>query len=135
MRQIRESLRPGGMVFVTTPALRCFHSYNDDLVHHVRRYSKAMYAQLATDAGLELVFSRYFMFFLSPLLLLSRQKRVNLAAMSEAEKHDLLARTHKVPSSAVNGALAVVFSAETPLGISIPFPWGTSILGVFRRPA
>jgi hypothetical protein len=31
-------------------------------------------------------------------------------------------------------ALAAIFSAETPLGAWLPFPWGTSVLAVLRRP-
>jgi hypothetical protein len=30
--------------------------------------------------------------------------------------------------------LAAVFAAETPLGHFLRFPWGTSVLGVFRKP-
>src|SRR5262249_36889472 len=60
LKQVRESLRPGGLLVVTTPALRCFWTYNDTLVHHVRRYSRLDYARLAHDSGFELCFSRYF---------------------------------------------------------------------------
>ena len=38
--QIRQALKPGGLLFVTTPALKCFWSYNDEIAHHVRRYAK-----------------------------------------------------------------------------------------------
>ncbi|MDB3923285.1 methyltransferase domain-containing protein [Luminiphilus sp.] len=39
MRQAAQDLKPGGLLFVTTPALKQFWSYNDDIVHHLRRYS------------------------------------------------------------------------------------------------
>ena len=39
LEQIRAALRPGGLLFVATPALKFFWSYNDEVVHHVRRYS------------------------------------------------------------------------------------------------
>jgi 2-polyprenyl-3-methyl-5-hydroxy-6-metoxy-1,4-benzoquinol methylase len=38
LKQIGAALRPGGLVFVTTPALRFFWSYNDEQAHHQRRY-------------------------------------------------------------------------------------------------
>ena len=41
---------------------------------------------------------------------------------------------HRVPHPLVNGTLAAAFSAETPLGHAIPFPWGTSLLAVLQRP-
>jgi SAM-dependent methyltransferase len=134
LEQIRAALRPGGLLFVATPALNCFWSYNDELVHHVRRYSRGDFRRLAEQAGLQYCYSRYFMFFLSPLLLLSRLKRPNIKAMTTDQIRDHLGRTHRVPVGAINGALGWVFAAETPLGHWLPFPWGTSILGVFRKP-
>lgn len=134
LQQIHGSLRPGGHLLVTTPAFPGFWSYNDDLVHHVRRYVRADFARLAKETGLELVSTRYFMFFLSPLLLLSRLGGPDLATMTPAEIEAHLVRTHRTPAAPINRALELVFAAETPLGEWLPFPWGTSILGVFRRP-
>ncbi len=135
MKQVLKALRPGGIAIITTPALRQFWTYNDDLAKHVRRYSRREFSNLARDCGLELSLSRYFMFFLSPLLYLSRLKSPDIARMSPAEINAHLEQTHRVPSPAINGLLRSIFSMETPLGALIPFPWGTSILGVFRRPA
>ncbi len=134
--QIRQALKPGGLLFVTTPALKFFWSYNDEIVHHVRRYSRADFRRLAGEAGLEFIEARYFMFLLSPLLLASRMRsRRKAAEMGPEEVKKLLARTHRVPWGPVNGMLRGVFSLETPLGLRVRFPWGSSILGVFRRRA
>jgi hypothetical protein len=73
------------------------------------------------------------MFFLSPLLFLSRLRSPHVDSMAPAERQELLNRTHQVPASPVNRLLQAVFSLETPLGAWLPFPWGTSILGVFKR--
>ena len=48
---------------------------------------------LAADAGLELVDARYFMFFLSPLLMAARWKRPPLESMSPEAIEELLAHT------------------------------------------
>ena len=132
--QIKQSLKPGGLLFVTTPAIKFFWSYNDELAHHVRRYSKTDFKRLATETGLRLVRSHYFMFFLSPLLLLSRLKRPDIGRMNAEEIRLLTRRTHRVPSEPVNRLLSFIFGLETPLGLKLPFPWGTSILGVFQKP-
>jgi SAM-dependent methyltransferase len=132
--QIKAALKPGGVLLVATPALQGFWSYNDDIAHHVRRYSKDDLARLAETTGLLLRQARYFMFFLSPLLWLSRLKRPNLTTLSRIEIAELSARTHRVPVAPVNGLLRLIFSLETPLGLGVPFPWGTSILGVFQKP-
>lgn len=134
LAQIRKVLRPGGHLFVTTPAFPAFWSYNDDAAHHVRRYRRRDFRRLADAAGLELRTSRYFMFLLSPLLLMSRLFARDVKGMTPAEVQAIIARTHRVPAAPLNELLAGIFAAETPLGYWLPFPWGTSILGVFRRP-
>jgi 2-polyprenyl-3-methyl-5-hydroxy-6-metoxy-1,4-benzoquinol methylase len=135
LRQVRQALTPGGIAIVTTPALRRFWTWNDDLVHHCRRYSRPDFARVAHAAGLQLFDSRYFQFFLSPLLLLSRWSRQPpWRNMTVEQQADLIARTHRVPHPLINMLLGSIFAAETPLGHAVHFPWGTSILGVFRKP-
>jgi SAM-dependent methyltransferase len=133
VRQAAQALKPGGYLFITTPALKQFWSYNDELAHHLRRYNRNDYRQLAARTGLELCDARYFMFFLSPLYWISRKSK-NIEAMSEGQKMQLMVDSHKVPVAPLNALLAVLFSAETPIGHWLPFPWGTSVLGVFRKP-
>jgi SAM-dependent methyltransferase len=132
--QIKQALEPGGLLFVTTPALQCFWSYNDQLAHHVRRYSKQDFRQLAETTGLRLLRANYFMFFLSPLLWLSRLRRLSVERIGEEELRQFMKRTHRIPPGPVNGLLRFIFELETPVGLKLPFPWGTSILGVFQKP-
>ena len=79
LRQIRETLCPGGTLIITAPALQSLWTHNDDLAKHARR-------------------------------------------------------THSTPPWPVNRLLGLIFAAETPLGAWLPFPWGTSVLAVMRRP-
>jgi 2-polyprenyl-3-methyl-5-hydroxy-6-metoxy-1,4-benzoquinol methylase len=131
--QIRQALKPGGLLFVTTPALKCFWSYNDEIAHHVRRYAKCDFARLAEETGLRLLRASYFMFLLSPLLWLSRLKRPDLAHFDKNQIFALIEHTHRVPVPPVNALMKLIFDLETPLGLWLPFPWGTSILGVFQK--
>jgi len=55
--------------------------------------------------------------------------------MEEKEILALLERTHRLPVPSVNALMKVIFDLETPLGLLLPFPWGTSILGVFQKPS
>jgi len=133
LQQIREALRPGGLLLVTTPALECFWTYNDDLAHHVRRYSRHDFRSLAERSGFELVLARYFMFFLSPALVLSRMKAPQWRQMTQDQIRRHVLQTHAIPAWPVNRVCRFIFHCETPLGIWMPFPWGTSILAVLRR--
>jgi hypothetical protein len=53
--------------------------------------------------------------------------------MTDAQKQALMHQTHQVPPAPLNLALTAIFAAETPLGHWLRFPWGTSVLGVFRK--
>lgn len=131
--EIANALRPGGLLFVTTPALNVLRTYNDDLEHHVRRYSRRDFKRLASACSLELLDARYFMFFLSPLLIASRLVAPKIEQMAHEERLSYYRRTHRVPWSPMNVLLRWVFERETPLGHWIRFAWGTSILVVFRK--
>jgi SAM-dependent methyltransferase len=134
LRQIREALTPGGKLFITTPALKFFWTWNDEVVGHQRRYAKADFKRLAGSCGFRLLEARYFMFFLSPLLLATRlMSNMSPAGKSHEEKWELVKKMHRIPSRPLNALLSGVFACETPLGHWIPFPWGTSVLAVLQR--
>jgi len=132
LRSIRNILRPGGLLFLTVPALNCFWSQEDEAAHHFRRYAKNDFVTLAKQSGLELMRARYFMFFLSPLLWLRRFAWPDPGSMSSQEIQIQKQRTHRVPIMPINHLLRLIFSLETPVGLRVPFPWGTSLLGVFK---
>ena len=135
LKQIHESLVPGGLLFVSVPALRHFWSWNDDVSRHLRRYSRRDFADLARACGFRLLDARYFMFVLSPLLLATRfATSSRVRAQTEEQTHELMIKMHAIPHPIVNEALAAAFRAETPLGHLVRFPWGTSLLAILERP-
>ncbi len=134
LRQIRKSLRPGGLLFVTTPALDQFWSFNDEIAHHQRRYAVRDYRELAGKTGFELLRTDYFMFFLSPALVVSRLLYRPPSMISKEQRQAYLEKTHRVPAPSVNKILTSIFSLEALMINRLGFPWGTSILAVLRRP-
>lgn len=131
IKEAAKSLKVGGKLIVTAPALDFFWSYNDDVSKHLRRYNKRQFQDIATETGLVLRDTRYFMFFLSPLFWLSRKtKRRDL---SEDDLKRAVEQEHKIPPFMINWLLAIIFKAEALIGFKLPFPWGTSILGVFEK--
>jgi hypothetical protein len=74
------------------------------------------------------------MFFLSPLLLLARLRSPDMAKMDKQAIQEHIRQTHRVPPRFLNATLHGLFALESPLGLDLPFPWGTSVLAVLRRP-
>ncbi len=135
LKQVHQALSPGGLAFVATPAFQKLWSWNDVVAGHQRRYTRDSLERVAQDAGFRVLDSRYFMFFLSPLLALSRLvKQPDLASLSKEEVWKLVEKAHRVPAAPVNAALEALFNLETPLGHRLSFPWGTSVLAVLQKP-
>lgn len=135
LEQIKQALRPGGVLIVSCPSFQWLWSYIDDLSGHKRRYTKRDFRELADQAELQLLDNRYFNTFLGPALVLSR-----LRTPAWIDKEPQRARAHleqkqRIPVTPLNQLLHGVFALETPLGHWIPFPWGTSVMGIFRRTA
>lgn len=134
LEAVHRALTPGGYCLLTVPALQQFWSWNDALVGHQRRYSVSQLSERLSSAGFRVLDARYFMFFLSPLLLASRLtsgRRVE--TMSETERWALLERSHAVPAKPINQLLRRVFELETPLGHRLSFPWGTSAIALCQK--
>ena len=60
LQQARAALRPGGHFLVFVPALSWLYSDFDRHVGHYRRYTRHGLAQLAREAGFEVLNARYF---------------------------------------------------------------------------
>jgi SAM-dependent methyltransferase len=134
LEQVHRALAPGGLLFITVPALHRLWTWNDEVVGHQRRYCRADFHRLAAASGFHLVEARYFMFFLSPLLLAARVCRRPPHLLSREETWALVEKMHRAPSPPVNALLRAVFALETPLGHYLPFPWGSSLLAILRKP-
>ena len=63
VQQIQQCLKPNGLLFLTTPGLYFFWSYNDKLARHQRRYAPKDLQSLAHQYDLRLTKVRFFIFF------------------------------------------------------------------------
>jgi SAM-dependent methyltransferase len=132
IQEVCTSLKAGGKVVITAPALDFFWSANDVIAHHQRRYNRKAIINLANRHGLIVRECRYFMFLLSPLYFLARLRYKLFNKKSTLE--DLVKEDQKIPRKSINSILEKIFRLETPLGFVFPFPWGTSIFAVLEKP-
>lgn len=131
MRQVRDALRPEGLIIVTVPQYQWMWSRLDELVHHKRRYSRAEMVGKLQRAGFEVLYTTSFVTTLFPFMWLSRLRDRGQAPSSD-ETADFSDRV------SLPGPLNTVFDwmmriDETALKLGATLPFGGSLLAVARR--
>ena len=85
LKQYAQHLPQGGHIAITVPAFQFLWSGHDVFLEHYRRYNAEMIERVVTDAGLELVKTRYFFATLFPLVALIRVVKNKLLASRKME--------------------------------------------------
>lgn len=125
MRQIRDLLKPGGIVLVTVPAFRCLWTTHDDMNHHYTRFTKGTLRPLFDAAQLQILKERYFFHWLFAVKLAVRLKE-------QIRRADV--RLPAVPIPAVNRFMRTLSTMEHRLLRPISMPFGSSLLFVGQQP-
>ena len=115
LRRMHEALRPSGRLLVTVPQHMFLWSQYDEAICHVRRYAKSELHSKVEAAGFSILCSTSFVFFLLPLMLLSR------LSIGNEEDFDPLDRLRI--GGLANAALAGVMELEQAvirLGARLP---------------
>ncbi|MGI8685588.1 MAG: glycosyltransferase [Acidimicrobiales bacterium] len=118
LREAHRALRPGGQLVVTVPAHQWLWSSADELLGHVRRYTRPILREQLRSAGFEpVVLTHVFSWLVAPVWLRRRLATTRDAQLGLDQK------------SAVLDRLAVVLTkVESAVTLRIPVPLGTSIL-------
>ena len=124
LKKIYSLLNPNGFIFITVPAHQWLWSEIDELVEHVRRYSKKELKKKIFNAGFELKKISFFNFFLFPLAVLAR-------LTSKLFKKQALGLS--IPIKIINDCLYYIFSSEKRFLKRINFPLGLSLICVARK--
>ncbi len=116
-------LKPGGVFLTTVPAHPWLWSRHDELHHHKRRYRKADYTALISDAGFEIEKVSYFNSVLFPVI----------AVLRALHFGEISGRADDaMPSRVVNSLLERAFASEAFLLRHTVLPFGISLLVVAR---
>ena len=121
-------LRPGGVLVLSVPAFRSLWSPHDVALHHFRWYRRAEIAACLRQAGLEPVRVSYAVFFLFPLVLVSR-------LLEKFRRGPARASLPAVPGW-LNAALVRLqaFEARLIVEAGLNLPWGSSVVALARKP-
>jgi len=110
-------LKPGGRLILSAPAFPWLFSQRDSAAGHLRRYRRSELVSLLKDSDLKTDYLNYYIFFLFPLLILSR----------------LLRLPEKDPAPFLNSFFTFICQAEAKMSRYISFPWGSTLITVARK--
>jgi SAM-dependent methyltransferase len=124
LRAARERLAPEGVMIVTVPAYQWLYSAHDRSSHHLRRYTARRLENIAGAASLRPVRLGYYNTFLFPFAAIGRLASRGAGGTGE----DPLV----LPPAPLNRLLHRVFAAESALIGRTFFPYGLSVIGLFK---
>lgn len=125
LAEVRRVLRPGGVAVVTAPAMPWLWSRRDEAAGHLRRYTRRRLVASIREAGLGVEEIGYYQFFLFPLVVATRFLGRGSRTVQDAEER---------PSPFLNDVMRRINAWEVRLAEFIPWPWGSSLAAVCRKP-
>jgi SAM-dependent methyltransferase len=125
LRELRRTLRPGGVAVITVPAYEWLFSSHDEALDHRRRYGKRQLLRRVREADLVPERVTHYNTLLFPLIAPVRLATRNRPASEDA----------KPTWAPVNAVLYRLFTSERALMDRRSLPFGLSLAVVARRPA
>lgn len=124
LREVRRVLRPGGVLFLTVPAMPWLWSQRDEAAGHRRRYTRTGLKRLLDDEGWELREIGWYQFLLFPLVMATR-----LAGRRRRQPVQLEEKIFPL----INSLFARINLFEARMGTTVRWPWGSSLAAVCRK--
>jgi SAM-dependent methyltransferase len=124
-------VKPGGFVIVNVAAMESLRGDHSVLSREVRRYDRASLGRLLTVAGFSIERLTYTNAVLFPAMAIGRaaQRRRGLSSEEQADQEI------RVPSAPINLALTGALTVESWWLRFIDNPFGSSLLGLAKKPA
>lgn len=124
--EIFRVLKPGGHLLINVPAYQWLWGPHDVALMHQRRYSRTQVKKLLESNGFVVERLTYHIFFLFPLVALSR-------FMSKFKKGEPDAKLPPLPKF-VESIFNIVQRGEAAILVRSNLPWGSSIVALARKP-
>lgn len=123
--EIARILKPGGVLLLNVPAYQWLCGPHDVALMHQRRYSRTQVRKLLESNGFVVERLSYHIFFLFPLVALSR-------FMSKFKKGEPDAKLPSLPKF-VEGIFKIIQRGEAAIIARSNLPWGSSIVAIARK--
>lgn len=137
LRECHRVCSPGGLIVITTPAFQWLWSQNDEVNHHVRRYSGSELRSKLDGAGFRvkrLAFNNFFVFPMAAALIRLRQKSGEAPDLAAPDTDDEAYQVEMEPTSPpVNAVLTGVGWVEAALLRWVNLPVGTSMICIAEK--
>jgi len=127
LKEWKRVLKDDGAILITVPAYQWLWSDHDVSLHHKRRYTTKLLEQAAHEAGLTVHKKSYAIVFSLPLVVGFRFINKVLGRKTDSETSYV-----NVPNW-VNTAFTKLLYAEAKAHKFMPFPAGTTVIGVLRK--
>lgn len=124
LAKIKNRLKKGGLLFITIPAFKFLWSQHDTDHQHYRRYTKKDIKTILKKNNYKVLYSSYYNFLLSPLIIGTRFLKKLLRIKSSDTKK---------PNKFINYLLQKIMSFERYLLKYISLPFGISIITVAKN--
>jgi len=126
LKELGRVLKPGGTLYVRTPALQGLYGGHDVTLHTKHRYTTNEMARKMRQAGLEVLQSTYANTFLFPV---AATRRIVAKVRGDSGESDV-----RAVSPMLNTALKTLFSVEASILPKTSMPVGLSVIALARKP-
>ncbi|MFI5386561.1 MAG: class I SAM-dependent methyltransferase [Fimbriimonadales bacterium] len=121
-----RTLAPGGILVLSVPAFQSLWGPHDVALMHYRRYTRRELRERLVSAGFTIERLSYSVFFLFPIVVIVR-------FFEKRKKGPAKASLVALPNW-INAFLIGVQTIEAAMIAKFSLPWGSSLLGVARKP-